>query len=57
MKTNSKLYGKAAQQDVVVVENTAKSDKKASWEHIKRLFENMNLNDEDVAKTRKERFS
>ncbi len=41
---------------VVSSKSPKKPDKKASWEHVRKLFEGMTLTDEDVAKAREERL-
>ncbi|MCD7847309.1 MAG: type II toxin-antitoxin system Phd/YefM family antitoxin [Oscillospiraceae bacterium] len=65
LKTNTGLYVNMAQeQDVIITRNgkavaklvTVKPDKKASWEHVRRLFSGMTLSDEDVAAAREERL-
>ncbi|MCD7804961.1 MAG: type II toxin-antitoxin system Phd/YefM family antitoxin [Oscillospiraceae bacterium] len=65
LKMNTGMYVNMAQeQDVIITRNgkavaklvTIKPNKKASWEHVRGLFGNMSLSDEDVAKAREERL-
>ncbi|MCD8005480.1 MAG: hypothetical protein LUF29_00680 [Oscillospiraceae bacterium] len=53
MKQNAELLESTTQEQDV---NPAKSDRKASWEHVKSLFEGISLDDEDVARSRDERL-
>lgn len=55
MKTNTELYDNPT-QNKVTVQNGELPDKKASWEHVQKLFEGMSLTDEDVVKARDERL-
>ncbi len=65
LKMNTGMYVNMAQeQDVIITRNgkaiaklvTIKPNKKASWEHIRGLFNGISLSDEDVASAREERL-